>query len=68
MLFYIKAETQAKVQGISGPFTNAPAYLVNANSREEARNKFEARVWADHAHMFPATINFDYKELAEEIK
>jgi hypothetical protein len=68
MLFYIKAEVQFRVRGISGPFNVNASRLVNADNREHARVKFEENVKQAHQHMSFDAVNFDYKEVADEIK
>jgi len=68
MLYYIKAEAQFRVRGISGPFNVNAAYLVNANDRDQARVKFEDRVKSNHSHMAFESVGFNYLEVAEEIK
>lgn len=67
MLFYIKSEASIRVRGISGPFIETISFLVHADTRQQARVKYENRVMADHMHMTPESITFDYKEVAEEI-
>lgn len=68
MLYYIKSDVAVRVRGISGPFTKTVAYLVNADNRNQARDKYENKVRQDFAHMVPEDIAFDYKEVAEEIR
>jgi len=43
-LYTLKAKVSLRVDGISGPFEKVHAWHVNANSIEEAKSKFEARV------------------------
>ena len=68
MLYYIKAEVQFRVRGISGPFNVNASNLVNASGREEARTKFEEHVKNNHRHMAFEDVKFNYLEAAEEIK
>jgi hypothetical protein len=68
MMFYIEAKTSIRVAGISGPFEQVCAYLVNAPHVAIAKQKFEAQIWRDFAHMAPAKIDFEYTKIAGEIK
>ena len=68
MLFYIKAEVTMRVFGISGPFVRTVSWLVNGANIVEAKQKYEAQVKRDFAHMQFETAEFEYKELTGEIK
>jgi hypothetical protein len=68
MPFYIKAEVQFRVRGISGPFNVNASRLVNADNREQARAKFEVNVKQAHQHMAFESAVFNYTEVADEIK
>jgi len=68
MLFYIRANVTLKVRGISGEFHRTIGWLVNAVDHNHAREKFEAQVKKDFAHMQFEQASFEYLEVAGEIK
>ena len=68
MLYLIQANTSIKVSGISGPFTRTVTWMVNANHHSEAKQKYEAQVKRDFAHMSFSEISFEYTMVAGEIK
>ena len=68
MLFYIKAKVSIRVAGISGPFQRECSALVNANVVTEAKQKFENVVKHDNSNMQAQSFNFEYVEVASEIK
>ena len=57
-----------RVQGISGPFLKTITWLVNAADPNQAKAKYEEQVKRDHAHMLFSQIQFEYLEIAGEIK
>jgi hypothetical protein len=67
MLYYIEAKVSVKVAGISGPFIQSVTWLVNANSLEEAQQKYERRVWQDNVKAMPESVKFEYVKLAGEL-
>jgi len=67
-LYTLKAKVSLRVDGISGPFEKVHAWHVNANSIEEAKSKFEARVAQSERHVGYQHINFEYTEIIGEIK
>jgi hypothetical protein len=68
MLFYIKAKVSIRVAGISGPFERSHSALVNANNVTEAKQKFEVVVKRENSNMQAQSFNFEYVEIAGEIK
>lgn len=68
MLFYIKAKVSIRVTGISGPFEKNSSALVNATTVSEAKTKFENNVKRENANMQAQSFNFEYTEIAGEIK
>jgi hypothetical protein len=68
MLYLIEAKVVVHVQGISGGFNRNVTWLVNANNLNEAKAKFEQKVYQDNAQAMPQSINFEYIKLAGEIK
>ena len=68
MLFYIKAKVSIRVAGISGPFVRECSALPNANNVAEAKQKFETQVRNDNSNMQAQSFNFEYIEVASEIK
>jgi len=67
-LYYIKAKISVRVEGISGPFNETLSALVRGVSTENAKVKFEAYVKQHYAHMQARKIDFEYLEVAGEIK
>jgi hypothetical protein len=68
MLFYLRANTTLRVQGISGPFLRTIGWLVNADNVNQAKAKFEEQVKKDFAHMHFSESHFEYVEVTGEIK
>ena len=68
MLFYIKAKVSIRVAGISGPFEKQCSSLVNAGDVTQAKQKFENIVKHDNSNMQAQSFNFEYVEVASEIK
>ena len=67
MLYYVKAEVSVQIFGISGPFVDTISKLVDANSTNEAKGKFEKHVSQMRAHMEPSSKQFKYLEIADTI-
>jgi len=68
MLYYLRSNVTLRVRGISGPFTRTVSWLVNADSPAQAKQKYEAQVKKDFAHMQFSEVAFEYTEFAGEIK
>lgn len=68
MLFYIEAKVSVKVAGISGPFQETITWLVNANTLNEAKEKFKTRIRNDKASALPESISFEFVKIAGELK
>ena len=67
-MFYIKAKITLKVAGISGPFSQIISALVHGVSTTDAQSKFEAFAKQKFAHMHAQDVQFEYIEVAGEIK
>ena len=67
MKFYIKAKVTVRVFGISGPFEYIASYLVNDNTVEHAKIKFEDQVKWDNRTKEADSFKFEYLEVASEI-
>lgn len=67
MLYYVKAEVQVRVTGISGPFVDIISKLVEANNTNEAKSKFEKNIRAMRMNMVPESVDFKYLEIADTI-
>jgi len=68
MLYFLRANVTIKVQGISAPYFRTITWLVNAETPNQAKLKYEEQVKKDHAHMQFSGISFEYVEFAGEIK
>lgn len=67
MLYWIQAKIQIKVYGISGPFEETITKMVQANSTNEAKAKYEQHVRKMFAHMQGESFNFQYLIIADTI-
>ena len=67
MLFYIKAKVSIKVYGISGDSKEGVSKLVNANSEQEALDKFKNFCAKKFTKMEPEKISYEWLEIAGEI-
>jgi hypothetical protein len=67
MLYYIQAEITLRVWGISGPFGRHMAKLVQANSPQEAKTKFEDHARRHFSNMQPESMEFNYTVFADTI-
>lgn len=68
MLFFIKAKVTRRHAGISAPFQETLAFLVNANDAGEAQKKYENHVREGYARTIPSSVEFKYLDFASEIK
>jgi hypothetical protein len=67
MLYYIKAKVSIKVYGISGTSQEGVSKLVNANSENEALDKFKNFCSKKFSKMEPEKLSYDWLEIAGEI-
>ncbi len=68
MLFFIKAKILRHYAGISAPYQETKAHLVNADNPGQAQQKFEAWCKKEKEHTLPSSTQFEYLEFADEIK
>lgn len=67
MLYWIQAKVTMKVFGISGPFIQVITKMVNANSTESAKVKYEAHIRNMFTHVGAETYEFEYLIIADTI-
>ncbi len=68
MLYLLEADVEIQVRGIAGAFKETRANLVNGNSLNEAKQKFEQFVKQSVNNMGPDKVSFKYTKIAPELK
>lgn len=67
MLYFIVCKIVIRVRGISGPFEETVTQLVNAQTTDMAKAKFEHYVRQRYAHMKGESFQFQYITVADTI-